>query len=97
MSHRRWCDATNRPEKKGEEFVEFGTVIARHYCAEPGKDVERYLAALDDLHTELAAEFHKRRTELRDVLIARWPQIYLPDETNTSTEERIAVWEARDE
>lgn len=94
MSHRRWCDATARLEKPGETFTSFGTVIERHYCDKAAAEVQKFYDAIDELHTRLADEFHAERIRLRQLLITRWPQIYLPDETDEATEKRIAEWEA---
>ena len=90
MSLKRWCDATQRLQGPDEHFEEFGWTLKRHYSEEPAAVVKEYLAGIDELHTRLAAEFHAQRTELRDALLREWPKIYLPDETDESTEKRIA-------
>lgn len=90
MGYKRFCDATRAIEKAKDSFVEFGQVIKRQYAAEPAKDVQAFYDARDALHTRLCEEFREELDALKAQLVEKWPEIYLPDETDEVAEKRIA-------
>ena len=90
MGYKRFCDATRELEKVPGTFKEFGQVLKRQYSREPAQDVTLFYKLRDELHDRIATEFRAGLADLTEQLIEKWPEIYLPDETDEVAEKRIA-------
>ena len=90
MGYKRFCDATRELEEVPGTFEEFGQVLKRQYAPDPAKDVSGYFAERDRLHDRIAKMFRSELEDLTDDLIDKWPDIYLPDETDEVAEKRIS-------